>query len=148
MALFRERFATRGLFENHLYAGVPEMLAELRASSYRLFVATSKPEVYAGRILEHFSLGHYFVGVHGNDLGGRLDDKADLVSELLREHGLDAGETMMVGDRRHDVAAGKRNGVAALGVTYGYGSREELERAGADFICDSPAEVSARVRGG
>jgi phosphoglycolate phosphatase len=141
VAIYRERFSTIGLFENMVYEGVPEMLAELQAAGYKLFVATSKPQVFAQRVLNHFSLGGYFVKVHGNELNGRLDDKAELVSELLTEHRLRPSETVMVGDRWHDVAAAKRNHLQSLGVTYGYGSEEELMKAGADHLCRRPAEI-------
>jgi phosphoglycolate phosphatase len=141
VALFRERFSTVGLYENRVYDGVPEMLAGLRSLSLNLFVATSKPEVYARKILEHFSLDSYFVEVHGNELSGRLDDKADLLTELMGIHKLAPDETMMVGDRRHDVLAAKACGLSSLAVRYGYGSLEELEEAGADYICGSPREV-------
>jgi phosphoglycolate phosphatase len=141
VSLFRERFSTIGLYENQVYEGVPEMLSKLRPLSYRLFVATSKPEIYARKILDHFSLASHFVEIHGNELNGRLDDKADLLTELIERHALIPSETVMVGDRQHDIIAAKRNGLLSLGVTYGYGPREELQEAGADLLCDSPAEV-------
>lgn len=141
ITIYRQRLSTIGLFENRVYAGVPEMLAALRSNGCRLFVATSKPQVYAERILEHYALDSYFVRLHGNDLDGRLDDKAQMLSELISEHGLLAAETIMVGDRKHDVVAARKNGVIALGVTYGYGSEEELTVAGADYVCHSPSEI-------
>jgi phosphoglycolate phosphatase len=141
VAIYRERFSTVGLFENSVYEGVPRMLTELQTAGHKLFVATSKPQVFAERILNHFSLDSYFIKVHGNELNGRLDDKADLVSELIAEHHLRRNETMMVGDRRHDIAAAKRNCITSLGVTYGYGSEEELTEAGADDVCHQPEEV-------
>ena len=146
VALYRERFSTVGLFENTVYADVPQMLAELQAMSYRLFVATSKPEVYAEKILQHFSLAGYFVEIHGNELDGRLDDKAELLRELLEQHRLSPDETMMVGDRKHDVIAAQRNAVSTLGVTYGYGSAEELIEAGAERLCHQPLEIVSQIR--
>ena len=141
--VFRERFSTIGLFENTPYADVSQMLTEL--SSYRLFVATSKPQVFAEKILRHFSLADHFVEIQGNDLEGRLDDKAELLKELLERRELRVEETIMVGDRKHDVIAAKRNGVMSLGVTYGYGSKEELVEAGADYVCGTPLEVVANI---
>ena len=144
---YRERFASVGLYENHVYAGVPEMLADLRAAGCRLYVATSKPHVYAREVLRHFSLESYFDDVQGNELGGRLDDKAELVRELLERHGLAAAaESLMVGDRRHDIAAAKRNGLGSVGVTYGYGDEEELAAAGADHIVNSPGSVVELIK--
>jgi phosphoglycolate phosphatase len=145
VAVFRERFSTIGLFENTPYAEVSQMLSDFKSKSYRLFVATSKPQVFAERILKHFSLTDYFIEIQGNDLEGRLDDKAQLVRDLVTRRSLIPEETIMVGDRKHDVNAAKRNGLISLGVTYGYGSREELFEAGVDYICDSPLEVVAKI---
>ncbi len=143
VVLYRERFASVGLYENELYPGVREMLASLRAAGLRLFVATSKVTEYAARILEHFRIAEFFAAVHGTTPEGGLDDKAELVARLLRVEEIDAAESFMVGDREHDVRAARLNGVRSVGVTYGYGSRAELEAAGADFICDTPKEVAA-----
>ena len=142
VALYREEFARTGLYENEVYAGVREMLAELRAANLRLFVATSKLTEYSVRVLEHFDLAEFFVSVHGAARDGSLDDKALLVARLLGEEGLDPSESVMVGDREHDVIAARRNGLRCVGVAYGYGSRAELTAAGADFICASPPEVA------
>jgi phosphoglycolate phosphatase len=146
IALYRERFSTIGLYENTIYAGVPEMLSGLRELSLGLFVATSKPEVYARRIAEHFAFDSYFTDVRGNELGGRLDNKADLLHELLESQGLSPDETIMVGDRKHDVLAARAHGIRSVGVTYGYGSLEELQDARADVICDSPLAVLEYIR--
>src|SRR6185503_17740460 len=146
VAVFRERFSTIGLFENTPYPQVSQMLVDLSSGQFNLFVATSKPQVYAEKILKHFSLADYFIEIQGNDLEGRLDDKADLVRELLERRNLNPEETIMVGDRKHDVIAARKNGVRSLGVTYGYGSKEELVDAGADYFCESPSTVATRVR--
>jgi phosphoglycolate phosphatase len=144
--LYRERFARVGLFENEVYRGVREMLAGLRGANFRLFVATSKVTEYSVRVLEHFRLAEFFSAVQGATPDGSLDDKALLVARLLAEQRLDPAESVMIGDREHDIHAAKRNGVRTVGLTYGYGSREELTAAGADFICDSPAEITALLR--
>jgi phosphoglycolate phosphatase len=146
VSLYRERFSTVGLFENAVYPHVPQMLAELRATSYRLFVATSKPKVYAEEILHHFSLEGYFVEVCGSELNGRFDDKAELVGALLERHGLPPCQTVMVGDRKEDVLAARRNGLSSLGVTYGYGSKEELTGSGVDHLCGDPLEVVSQIK--
>lgn len=143
--VFRERFSTVGLFENTVYTDVPQMLAELQSMSYSLFVATSKPKVYAERILQHFSLAGYFVEIFGNELDGRLDDKAEIIKELLVKHQLSSTDALMVGDRKHDIIAAKNNAVSSVGVTYGYGSKQELFDAGVDYVCDSPQEVVTLV---
>jgi phosphoglycolate phosphatase len=143
VALYRERFARVGWRENEVYPGVREMLSSLRAAGFRLFVATSKLAHFAVQILEHFKLAEFFVAVHGATLDGSLDDKAELVARLLRVEELDPAASVMIGDREHDIRAAKHCGLRALGVAYGYGSREELQAAGADFICSTPVEVAA-----
>lgn len=146
VVFYRERFAAVGLYENRVYDGVPEMLAGLRAAGRLLYVATSKPQPYAEEVLRHFSLDSYFEDVQGNELGGRLDDKVDLVRELLERRGLRADSSVMVGDRRHDVRAARENGLRSVGVTYGYGSEEELKDAGADHVVGGPGAVEALIR--
>ncbi|HEX8852399.1 MAG TPA: HAD hydrolase-like protein [Pyrinomonadaceae bacterium] len=146
VSLYRERFSGLGLYENAIYPGVPSMLADLRRASYNLFVATSKMRAFAEKIVEHFGLGSYFVEVCGAEPDGRFDDKGELLRDLLKRRALLPTETLMVGDRKHDVWAAKRNGVRSLGVTYGYGSAEELREAGADGVCDSPSSVVGAVR--
>jgi phosphoglycolate phosphatase len=143
VSLYRERFARVGLYENEVYPGVREMLASLRDASFRLFVATSKVAHYSVLVLEHFALTEFFDAIHGATPDGSLDDKSLLLARLLAEERLDPLESVMIGDREHDIHAAHRNGVRAIGIAYGYGSRAELTAAGADFICDSPAEVVA-----
>lgn len=143
MSLFRERFSTIGLFENELYADVPLMLEKLQAARLRLFVATSKPAVFAEQILEHFGLAPFFERVYGSTLEGRFDSKVELLEHLLESEHLTAAETVMVGDREHDVIAARSHSIFALGVTYGYGTPEELMAAGAHILCGSPGEVAA-----
>ncbi|MCA1816738.1 MAG: HAD hydrolase-like protein [Acidobacteria bacterium] len=147
VSLYRERFARVGLYENEVYPGVGEMLERLRGSNLRLYVATSKMTRFAVRVLEHFRLAEFFAAVHGATPDASLDDKSLLLARLLEEERLIASESVMIGDRDHDIIAARRNAVRAVGVAYGYGSREELEAAGADFICDSPAEIAELLRG-
>ncbi len=115
------------------------MLGELNAAGCRLFLATSKPTVFARRIVDHFGLSGYFAGVYGSELDGRLENKGDLIRFVLAEEGIAADDAAMIGDRSHDVVGAKANGVFAVGGLWGYGSREELE--GADVRCDNPDEV-------
>ena len=143
--LYRQRFATSGLYENTLYPGVPDMLAALRSKGYRTYVATSKPRVYAERILEHFSISTLFEGVHGSELDGTRVDKGELIAHLLRIEGLEPDGVIMVGDREHDMVGGAHCGVQCLGVTYGYGSRRELLSHGAAGLAEDPAQVVAEV---
>lgn len=145
LALYRQRFSTVGLFENAVYPGIPEALIRLRDEGFPLFLATSKPHVYARRILDHFDLTRFFDGVYGDELDGRLADKAHLIDHLLASENLAKGETIMVGDREHDVLGARANGLPCLGVTYGYGGAEELDAAGAAALCARPERVADAV---
>ena len=142
LALYRERFAVTGLFENRVYDGIPAVLDALRPGA-ELFVATSKPRVYAERIVRHFGLEGCFQRVFGSELDGRRTDKGDLLRFALSECGATVGSTVMVGARRHDIDGARANGIAAVGVVYGYGSREELVGAGAGHLADSPEDIPA-----
>jgi phosphoglycolate phosphatase len=138
--LYRQRYATTGCFENAVYPGVLDLLEGVRARGWRATVVTSKLEPIAVRILEHFSLAPYLTGVYGSR-PGELGAKPDLIARALECEAIDPSEAVVVGDRFHDVRGARVCGVDAIGVSYGYGSREELEREGASWICDSPAAV-------
>ena len=116
IAHYRERFSDVGLFENAPYDGIAETLAELSRRGATLFVATSKPRVYAERIVRHFGLDAHFVAVHGCELDGTREDKRDLLADLLPHHGIDAREAVMIGDRGVDMIAARHHGVQALGA--------------------------------
>jgi phosphoglycolate phosphatase len=139
--LYRERFADVGLFENNVYPDIESVLATLSQSRLRMFVATSKPHVFARRIIDHFGLDSYFEHVFGSELDGTHVHKNDLLAHALRQTAVDPSRALMIGDRSHDVAGAKANGMDAIGVTYGYGSREELIAAGARHLCASPHTV-------
>jgi len=145
VGLYRERFAAVGLDESEVYEGIPAMLDVLGHARCQLFVATSKPAVFAERVVRHFALDHHFAGVYGPDLDGRLDDKAQLLAHLLESERLAAGAAIMVGDRAADVIAARANGVRVIGALWGYGSREELLDAGANALCLSPGELPAGI---
>jgi len=138
---FRERYGTVGLFENEPYRGVAELLTSLQKDGYPMYVVTSKPTVYARRIIPHFGLDRYFLDVFGPELDGRFDEKCELVEHVLRQCALDPAETAMIGDRARDIESGKANGTRTIGVTYGFGTEGELAVAGPDLICDRPAEI-------
>ena len=148
LRLYRERFADTGLYENKVYEGVPAMLDAVGHLSGAAYVATSKPAVYAERIVKHFSLGHHFRKVYGAELDGRRDDKAELLAYLLATEGISAEASVMVGDRSADIVAAKANKVRSIGVLWGYGSEAELTEAGADTLCRTPAELAGCVSAG
>lgn len=145
VALYRERFSTVGLFENAVYDGIPSCLERLQGEGIPLYVATSKPLVFARRILDRFELSPYFVAVYGSELDGRLSDKGELIARLLSEEGLSSQETIVVGDREHDVLGARRCGLSSIGVTYGYGSESELDEAGAAELCGRPSALADAI---
>jgi phosphoglycolate phosphatase len=149
IAHYRERFADVGLFENEPYEGVDEVLATVRRSGAAMIVCTSKPLVYARRIVEHFGLHVHFDAVHGCELDGTREDKRDLMEYLLPLHGVAPAEAAMVGDRGADMRAARHHGLRAIGALWGYGSAEELREHGAQELCASPRElIGVLVRSG
>ncbi|MDY0885084.1 HAD family hydrolase [Dongia soli] len=140
---YRDRFGTIGLYENEVFPGVPEMLDQLLAVGHRLYLATSKPHVFASRILDHFGLTSRFAAIYGSELDGTRTRKADLIAHLLAKEGIGGEPAVMIGDREHDVHGASANNLPAIGVLYGYGSRAELEAAGATAFVASPAEIPA-----
>ena len=145
LAFYRERFVRVGMFENEPYAGIHEAIAAVRSGCDRLFVVTSKPTVFAAKIVGHFELDAYFDEVYGSELDGRHTDKRELVAHVADRHRLDGSRAVMIGDRRYDIEAARDNGMKSLGVLWGFGSPEELESAGADTVCDRVGALSAGV---
>jgi phosphoglycolate phosphatase len=146
IALYRERFSVTGIFENAVCPGVPSALAELQALGMTLYVATSKPHVFARRIVEYFGLGPFFRRVHGSELDGTRANKGELIEHVMQIESLSPRATVMVGDRAHDVLGAMARGVLPVGVLWGYGSREELEAAGATVLCEHPAMLAPLLR--
>lgn len=143
LALYRARYDDVGLFENRVYDGVPEMLADTGRRARALFVATAKPQHAATRIVAHFDLAGHFQSVHGAEPGGRFDAKADLVAHLLETGVIRAETSVMVGDRGSDISAAKIHGIRSIGARWGYGESRELADAGADLLCDEPRALAA-----
>ena len=141
LVLYRERFSEVGLFENRIYAGIEGALTELRAADMQLHVVTSKPLVFAERIVEHFGLGGFFGQVFGAELSGERSDKTELIAHALKVSGTAAAGVVMVGDRSHDMLGALNNGLRGIGVLYGYGSKRELQAAGAEVMIDAPGEL-------
>lgn len=137
---YRTRYSEIGWKENVVYSGVASCLSELKDAGYTLYVATSKPDHIALKILEHFDLAHYFKEIYGSKLDGRHSHKSDLLKHILQVHAI-VEPSLMVGDRKFDIVAALENAIEPLGVTYGYGSPEELRQAGAVYLCHTPMEV-------
>jgi phosphoglycolate phosphatase len=134
------------MYDAVVYHGVIEALDALAASGCRLFVATAKPHYYAKPILEHFDLARRFVAIHGPELDGTRDHKSDLIAYMIAEHRINPASALMIGDREHDMIAAARNGMRAVGVTWGYGSTGELTAAGAAMLCESPLQLAGTVQ--
>lgn len=139
---YRERFRVKGLYENVVYDGIPEMLRALENSDKKLILATSKPEPFAKEILRHFGLEEYFVYAAGSNFDGTRTAKAEVIEYALEAAGVtDKSAAIMIGDRKHDIIGAEKTGLDSIGVLYGYGSREELETAGATFIAENVTDI-------
>ena len=143
---YREYYAPKGIFENEVYEGIPEMLAHLTEAGFTLLVATSKPTVFARKVLKYFGMEDYFSFVGGSELDGSRTKKAEVISYILKTCGIEAKEAIMIGDRRHDIEGGKACGLESVGVLYGYGTEQELTEAGADHIIRTVAELEDYLR--
>lgn len=139
---YREYFRERGIFENEVYGGVPNLLATLKEAGKTLILATSKPEGFAKQILDHFDLARFFDFVAGATMDESRNKKADVIRYALRMSGVtDLSRAVMIGDREQDVDGAKQNGMDSIGVLYGYGDRAELEGAGATRIAETVEDI-------
>ncbi len=143
--LYRERYSHEGLFENELYPGIPDSLLLLRDSGHDLLVVTSKPTIYAERIVRHFELDPLFPKTYGSALSGEYTDKRELIAHVLDQEGVLPDEAIMIGDRSYDIVGAKMNKVVSVGVLWGFGSVAELLHAGADMIVSSVATLTPRL---
>ena len=141
LVLYRERYADIGWRENTPYYGIHDVLETLSAAGHKLFVATAKPTVFATKIIEHFRMDRYFDNILGCELDGTRGDKTDLLTWALPQFS-PGQRSIMVGDRSHDMVAARNCGMEALGVTYGYGSAEELQSSGATRIVHRPPDLA------
>ena len=138
---YRDHYGSAGFLETTVYPGLEPALDQLRTLKAKLYIATSKRTIFAVQILEHLGLIDLFAGVHGSEPGGALDRKADLIADVLRRHELSADQCLMVGDRRQDMEGARANGVATVGVLWGYGDQDELKSAGATHIAARPGDL-------
>ncbi len=143
MAFYRERYEETGIFECSVFDGILSALKKLKTAGKRLFVATSKPEIYAKKILERFELSNFFEECIGSDLSENNSAKSLIIARALEKAGLCAGEksAAMFGDRKHDILGAKSNHIFSFGCLWGYGSREEFLESGADFILEKPNDL-------
>lgn len=138
VAKYRERYADKGILENELYPGIEELLADAQKNGKTVILATSKPEIFAKRILDHFGLSDYFSFVAGSGLDGSLHTKTDVINYILQSNQITNLESVvMIGDRKHDIIGAKNVGIDSIGVLYGFGDYKELSDAGADHIAEN-----------
>lgn len=149
VSYYRDYYKEKGLFENLVYPEIPETLNELKRDGAQLYVATSKPEVFAKQILEHFQLASYFEGIYGASLDGQRSKKGDVIRYALAEAGIQPtkDDSVMIGDRSHDILGARENQLASIGVLYGFGDREELQLAGATAIISQPSDLIPLILG-
>ena len=145
---YREYYSDKGLFENKVYPGIPELLDYLKQTGRKIILATSKPEFFSRQIMEHFHLDQYFELIAGASMDEKRVEKADVIHYALEKAGItDGSDVVMIGDREYDILGAKENGLDSIGVLYGYGSREELEAAGAGKIAETVEELWKILQG-
>ncbi|MBP2034190.1 phosphoglycolate phosphatase [Clostridium algifaecis] len=142
---YRDYFKDTGIFENKVYDGIDDFLKKLKKLGFKLILATSKPQVFAERILKHFDLMKYFYDFAGSNLDGTRGKKSEVIRYALDKHGIKSEDAVMVGDRRYDIIGARENNIYSIGVTYGYGSVEELENEKPDCIVDSVEKLFKKI---
>ncbi len=142
--IYRERYSVTGIFENAVYPGIEDMLAQLKKKGYILAVASSKPEVYVKKILDHFGLTQYFTEIGGSEMDGRRTNKTEVIEDVLRRLNMDKHreQVIMIGDKEHDVYGARKAGLECIAVSFGYGTKEELTNAEPLKIVDSAEEIA------
>lgn len=146
VSFYREYFGHKGIFENQLYNGISELLKKLNHKGKRLILATSKPQKYTNRIMEHFNLAEYFEFIAGSNMDGTRSKKAEVIEYALNKCKItDKSKVVMIGDRMHDIVGAKAAGIDSIGVEYGYGDYDELNNAGATYIVKTVDELKSII---
>jgi phosphoglycolate phosphatase len=141
---YREYYREKGIYENKLYDGIDDLLLKLKKDNRTLAIATAKPEIFAKQVLEYFGITKYFTYIAGSSIKETGVKKEDVIQHALKGANINNhSKTVMVGDRKHDIIGAKRTGLKSIGVLYGYGSREELEKVGADYIVETVEELGS-----
>ena len=141
LSYYRKRFSETGMFENVVYPEVAPSLRKIKQAGFHVYLATAKPQVFARQILEHFNLSQFFTSIYGSELNGRYSDKGELVAHILESENLDPKASLIVGDRIHDIAGGKKNGIMTAAVSYGYGTQKEINASQPDIFFDTFPEL-------
>jgi phosphoglycolate phosphatase len=147
VALYREYYSDKGIYECEVYSGISSALKQLKAAGKTIALATSKPEKYARQLLNYFGLEKYFDVIVGADMTPQSAEKSLIVARALKECGAAKSQAIMVGDRKHDIIGAKKNDIDSIGVLYGYGNKEEFETFGATHIAQTPQDVVDVVLG-
>ncbi len=148
VAKYREEYSVTGIFQNEEYVGMRELLQRLTKAGKQLIVATSKPEVFAKKIMEHFNLAQYFIDICGSNMDYTRAKKGEVIQyALTKNHVTELDQVIMVGDRLHDMVGAKENGIESIGVLYGFGSRDELVQAGAGQIAETVKDLGEILLG-
>ncbi len=142
VAAYRQHYGKSGFLGSVPYPRIGESLDEMKQTGLRIYLATSKRAIFAHRILDHLKFATYFDGIYGSGPNGELDHKHVLLAHILSKHSLSPSRSLMVGDRRQDISGAHAVGMRGLGVLWGYGTRHELETAGADQLVDFPADLA------
>jgi phosphoglycolate phosphatase len=145
VAAYRRHYGDIGLLGSEPYPGIGDSLKAMQQAGLRVYLATSKRETFASRILDHLEFATYFDGIHGSVPGGALDHKPELLAHILSKHDISTSHSLMVGDRQHDISGAHAVGMRGLGVLWGYGTRDELETAGADQLVESSSDLARTV---
>lgn len=140
--LYRVNYRNGAMFDAIVYDGIPAALDGMKALGARLIMATSKPHFFAKPIMERFGLADRFAAIHGAELDGTRDDKAELIAHILAEEGVDPKRAVMIGDRKFDCLGAGRHGIPTIGVLWGYGTADELSAHGAVHLADTPADLT------
>jgi phosphoglycolate phosphatase len=145
VAAYRQHYGESGFLGSVPYPGIGKSLEMMKQGGLRIYLATSKRAIFANRILAHLKLATYFDAIYGSGPNGELDHKPELLAHILSKNSLLPSRCVMVGDRRYDISGAHSVGMRGLGVLWGYGSRDELETAGADQLVNSPADLACTV---
>lgn len=143
--IYRHYFAEKGIFENSLYDGIAELLERMSHNDKKIILCTSKPEIYSEKILEHFGIKKYFYFIAGAVMDGVRAKKPEIIAHIFDTLSLPKDECVMIGDTEYDVLGAKEFSIASIGVSYGYGTRESLENAGADYVVSSVGKLSKLI---
>lgn len=139
--LYREYYAVKGIYEQELYQGIPELILELNQAGIPLFVATAKPDMYAGKILEHMKLDHLFVDICGASADNSRADKTSIIGHVIEKHGLNPNASWMIGDKEHDIHGAHAHSMRSIACLYGYGLHEDLEQSIPTHMCSSVQDL-------